>query len=76
MGGHDVPRSLVESRYYRSLNLLKDAFLSVDRAFIIDSSNRNRNLVIEKIESELQIKQDVIPGWVDQYLLKRLKLKY
>ncbi|MBN3582543.1 hypothetical protein JYB64_09085 [Algoriphagus aestuarii] len=56
MGGHDVPSSLIESRYFRSLELLKDAFVLAERAFIIDSSNRNRNLVVEKNNRQLMIK--------------------
>ncbi|WP_288373819.1 hypothetical protein [uncultured Algoriphagus sp.] len=74
MGGHDVPSSLIESRYYRSLELLNEAFLLADRAFIIDSSNRNRNLILEKNDRKVLIKQDIIPGWVDQYLIKKLEL--
>lgn len=75
MGGHDVPNSLIESRYFRSLELLKDAFVLAERAFIIDSSNRNRNLVVEKNNRQLILKQDTVPGWVDEYLLSKLDLK-
>ena len=75
MGGHDVPSSLIESRYFRSLDLVKEAFLLADRAFIIDSSNRNRSLVVEKNDQQLLIKQDIIPGWVDEYLFSKLDLK-
>lgn len=74
MGGHDVPEDLIEGRYFRSLELLKDAFLLSDRSFIIDTSNRNRNLIIEKKGSEVKIKHAIIPGWVDHYLIKKLNL--
>ncbi len=74
MGGHDVKDELIESRYFRSLENLHEAFIKSDRAFIIDSSNRNRNLVMEKNENTVIIHSDLIPGWVNQYLLGKLNL--
>lgn len=74
MGGHDVPSSLIESRYFRSLELVKDAFLLADRAFVIDSSNRNRNLILEKDQGKVTIHSETIPGWVDEYLISKLTL--
>ena len=74
MGGHDVKDELIESRYFRSLENLHQAFITSDRAFIIDSSNRNRNLVMEKNENTVIIHSDLIPGWVNQYLLGKLNL--
>lgn len=75
IGGHDVKPELIESRYYRSLENLKDAFLKADRAFIIDSSNRNRNLVMEKNGDNVLIHSELIPGWVNKYLLEKLNLR-
>ena len=74
MGGHDVPKELIESRYFRSLEQLYPAFLIADRAFVIDSSNRNRNLIIEKNDTKVTIHTDPVPGWVDEYLISKLTL--
>jgi predicted ABC-type ATPase len=72
MGGHNVDPKLIESRYYRSLENLKEAFLKVDRAFVIDSSNWNRNLIMEKKGETVLIHTEMIPGWVNNYLLEKL----
>jgi predicted ABC-type ATPase len=72
MGGHNVDPKLIESRYYRSLENLKEAFLKVDRAFVIDSSNWNRNLILEKKGETVLIHTEMIPGWVNNYLLEKL----
>jgi predicted ABC-type ATPase len=72
MGGHDVDPKLIESRYFRSLENLQDAFLKVDRAFVIDSSNRNRNLILEKNGDTVLNHSELIPGWVNKYLLEKL----
>ncbi|SFT41417.1 Predicted ABC-type ATPase [Algoriphagus locisalis] len=75
MGGHDVPHHLIESRYFRSLEQLHSAFMIADRAFVIDSSNRNRNLILEKSGQRVTVHSETIPGWVDEYLLSKLELE-
>ena len=74
MGGHDVPDHLIESRYFRSLEQLYPAFLVAERAFVIDSSNRSRNLIIEKNQDQVTLHTQTVPGWVDEYLISKLKL--
>ena len=37
-GGHDVPQDKIRNRFYRSLGLLYQAFISSQRAFVIDST--------------------------------------
>lgn len=74
MGGHDVPDFLIESRYFRSLQQLYPAFMIADRAFIIDSSNRTRNLILEKDQDRVTIHSETIPGWVEAYLISKLDL--
>lgn len=71
-GGHPVDEEKIEQRFYRSLELLKDAFLAVDRAFVIDSSSGQRNLVLEKNGRDISIMHDTVPEWVDEYLLQKL----
>jgi len=73
-GGHDVMETKIVSRYFRSLDLLCEAFLVADRAFIIDSSNKMREVFMEKKQDNVVIHQDEAPGWVDEYLLEKLKL--
>jgi len=71
-GGHDVSEDKIESRYFRSLGLLKDAFLLSDSAFIIDTTIDRGEIILEKKNSQVSILVDEIPEWVDQYLLKFL----
>ena len=73
-GGHPVDEKKIEQRYYRSLELLRDALLSVDRAFVIDSSGADRNLVLEKNGRNIKILHDTVPGWVYEYLLEKLPI--
>lgn len=74
-GGHTVSEEKIVSRYFKSLELLSRAFLAVDRAFIIDSSNTRRDVVLEKRKDEVLLHQDIVPDWVAVYLLDKLKLK-
>lgn len=71
-GGHPVPEKKVEDRYYRSLELLSEAFLIADRAFILDSSNKNRDVIIEKKDNEIIFHQQYIPEWIGLYVLDKL----
>jgi predicted ABC-type ATPase len=73
-GGHDVEIGKVKTRYFRSLELLHSSFLSADRAYIIDSSNKRRNVILEKRKNEVLLNQLNIPDWVAQYLLDKLKM--
>lgn len=74
-GGHDVPNEKIVKRYYRSLELLSDAFKLADRAFILDSSNKSRDVILEKDEKNIYLHTQNVPVWVDTYLLQKLKLK-
>lgn len=73
-GGHDVWVQKIEQRYYRSLELLHSAFQLADRAFIIDNSEENNQVIVEKAHGEVFIYRDEVPEWVDLYLLKKLKV--
>ena len=70
-GGHAVDEEKIVSRYYRSLNLLNEAFQLSDRAFVLDSSNQRRNLIVEKKENTINIQNQNIPEWVAIYLLDK-----
>lgn len=74
-GGHDVPKEKILHRYYRSLELLSEAFKIADRAFILDSSNKSRDVILEKNGKHIYMHNPVVPEWVNTYLLQKLKLK-
>lgn len=73
-GGHDVDASKIESRYYRSLNLLSEAFKIADRVFILDSSNQKRNVILEKNKNSILFHEEIIPEWIYTYLLDKLDI--
>jgi len=81
-GGHDVSPTKIKSRFEKALGLLKEAFLSSDRAFIIDNSEEvsvdselKNNVILEKKGSKLIYHSQLIPEWVDTYRLSKIKLK-
>lgn len=73
-GGHDVNPEKTIQRYYRSLELLYDAFMQSDRAFIIDSSNENREVIVEKDKSNVSILKENVPEWISKYLLGKIEI--
>jgi predicted ABC-type ATPase len=58
MGLHDVNSEVVRSRYKRSFELLPKALKAVDRAYIINNSNK-LNVVAEKKSDLLIIKEEI-----------------
>lgn len=69
-GGHDVSQDKIYNRYYKSLELLYDAFKFADRAFIFDTTFGESDMIIEKKDNEILVHSDIIPTWVNDYLLK------
>ncbi len=70
-GGHAVEPSKIESRYHRSLHLLRDAVQYTYRTFVFDNSGDQANLILEVYQgSEVLYKYSEIPRWVDHYLLE------
>ena len=72
-GGHDVENKKIKERYYRSLELLPKAFLLADRAFVIDNSNVNRTVILEKNDKDVLLHTSKVPEWVNEFLLKKLE---
>lgn len=72
IGGHDVWDQKVEDRYYRSLDLLYEGFVIADRAFVIDTSEEDTSVILEKKEGNILVYPDIIPEWVGKYLLDKL----
>jgi len=73
-GGHNVDSDKIAKRYHASLELLSDAFRLADRAYVIDSSNEKRDVILEKKRKSLEIHSDRIPDWVEAHLINKLKL--
>ena len=69
-GGHDVPQEKIISRYYRSLENLKEAILFSNRAYIFDNSTHTRTFLAEITNGkEIIIKEKKVPLWFNKYLL-------
>jgi len=71
LGGHNVPKDKIVSRYYRSLALLSEAVKYSNRAYIFDNSSQEK-LWIAQINNgnEFEFKNDSVPEWINEYLLK------
>ena len=73
-GGHDVPIQKIESRYYRSLDLLLNALKSADRAYLIDNSKKSNFVILEKKYNGMGYpRTKKMPRWVEKYVLNKLK---
>lgn len=69
-GGHPVAENKIEERYYRSLQLLKEAIPLTYRTFIFDSSDNNAKLILDVYKRQIiTIKSKKVPKWVDNYCL-------
>lgn len=52
-GGHNIPKDVIERRYYKGINNLFEIYLSiVDQALIFDNSEGKHNLIAEISTSE------------------------
>lgn len=74
-GGHDVDENKIINRYYNSIELLSQAFVNADRAYIFDNSTDNQvqNVLIEKKGNHVEIYSEEIPEWVQIYLLDKIE---
>lgn len=80
-GGHDVPQALIESRYYRSLDLLYDATQLAYQAYFFDNSKKDEGSKMFahfKIKNEQKqwdaIIDEQIPNWFKKYYSDKAKL--
>lgn len=63
-GGHPVAEDKIRSRYVRSLELLSQAVMHADRAYIFDNSDSDRLWVAEVTEGvEIEMKSNEMPAW-------------
>ena len=64
VGGHPVAEDKIRSRYVRSLELLPQAVVHADRAYIFDNSGTERVWVAEVTDGlEIEMKTDEMPAW-------------
>jgi predicted ABC-type ATPase len=71
-GGHAVDPEKIVSRYFRCLQLLSNAFLVADRAFVIDTTYGFSEVIVEKNGIDVKVLKAEVPQWVEEYLLKNL----
>jgi predicted ABC-type ATPase len=71
--GHDVKPEIIENRYYKSLENLKDTVLKTNRAYFWDTSSGISNLIAEITNGkEVEILEiENIPNWLYKYLLDK-----
>ena len=70
--GHNVPENKIISRYYRSLDYLKDAVKLSDRAYVFDNSSCEKTWICEITDgTTVDMKVDIAPKWVHEYLLDK-----
>jgi len=69
--GHNVPPAVIESRYFRSLENLKNAVKKSNRAYVFDNSGKQAELIVEVADGVDVRRNDAIevPNWVANYLL-------
>lgn len=74
-GGHGVPEEKIVSRYFASLNLLLEAILLANRAYIFDNSVDGQECVwIAEFTdgNAVQFKTRAIPAWFSRTLGSRI----
>ncbi|MCU0432370.1 MAG: zeta toxin family protein [Bacteroidia bacterium] len=73
--GHHVDEEKIESRYYRSLELLSRALAVSNRAWLFDNSEiaNSMKLIAEMREDQsLELKSDFYPNWFMNYVVNEL----
>lgn len=76
MGGHPVPEDKIVSRYFRSLDLLREAIRYTNRAYIFDNSGQQQVFVAEITDGHsLELKTEKIPNWFKHMVLDKRAIK-
>lgn len=80
-GGHAVPPERIESRYYRSLDLLYEASQTAYQAFFFDNSKEKHvmfnhfKIIDGKKVWDTQLKEKDTPAWFLRYYVEKVKSK-
>lgn len=71
--GHAVDPQIIENRYYRSLENLKEAVMTSGRAYIFDNSGKASILIAEIDEGKHVhvIDPENVPEWFIKYLVEK-----
>lgn len=75
LGGHDVPKAKIVSRYARSLDLLLEAVKHTNRAYLFDNSRQGtEHLWVAEITdaSVLELKCDPMPLWFQKAVWEKI----
>jgi predicted ABC-type ATPase len=79
-GGHSVPENKIESRYYRSLDLLYDAAQLVYQAYFFDNSNDGSDFKLfahfKKVKDKKEwdpIDPSAVPNWFVHYYSEKAR---
>lgn len=70
--GHGVSPEIIRSRYYKSLENLKEAVIHTDRAFLFDNSGEQSKLLAEIVDGKdvtLEVDATQLPNWFIDYLV-------
>jgi len=70
--GHGVSPEVIRSRYYKSLENLKEAVTHTDRAFLFDNSGEQPKLLAEITNGKdvvLEVDAAQLPNWFIDYLI-------
>lgn len=70
--GHNVSTEVIRSRYYKSLQHLKEAVKKTNRAYIWDNSSKASLLIAEITNGEnvKVVDTNIVPNWFVNYLVK------
>ena len=72
--GHGVSLKKIKDRYERSMDMLYDAMVLCDRAYLFDNSSTNFNFFAEYTGGEETLKlKRTSPRWVIPYVLEKIK---
>ena len=71
-GGHDVPPDKIRERYARALDNLHPALQHCRRAYIYDNTEQIKLIAEKNLDNSL-ILDDIIPSWLDEYVLSKIK---
>lgn len=66
LGGHNIPRDILERRYDKSMDNLSKAMLLSDNISIYDNSGKNRRLIFEQVNGMILHRLDKMPEWADK----------
>lgn len=72
-GGHPVPTEKIIARYDKSLSNLFHSLISSHRAYVFDNSDDDKPIWhVEFDGSNIQLKSQMVPLWILDYLIKKL----